>query len=260
MFINFSFRLFRTPYFYQVSVHQYQMESLPVPVKIIVEARNTSRVSLGKDAVIVRLPSHISIAEKEKMVKQFLDWAKSTISHNKYYAEHTHKLDYYQNRELRIFGKSFFVRIYISTNTQHKLNYRGDDQLHISLNENIDEQKQVKEIQRFLLRFSERYFLKSMQERVLYWNDVYFKERIEKVVLKHTISSWGSCTAQRKITLSTKLLLMPLQVIDYVIIHELAHLKEMNHSPKFWKHVEAVMPDYKLQRKWLKAYGNSVMF
>ncbi len=260
MFINFTCTFFSSLYFYKVSVQQFQTENLPVPVKIIVESRNSSRVSLGKDAVIVRLPKHISIVEKEKMVKQFLDWAKRTIHEKQYYQEHKLSVEYYQNKQLSIFGKAFWIHLYFTEENKNKLSYRGDEHLHIYLNGQQPDKKQVQEIQRFLLRFSERYFLKSMQERVLYWNEFYFKERIEKIVLKHTISSWGSCTVQRKITLSTKLLLMPLPVIDYVIVHELAHLKEMNHSPKFWKQVENAQPDYKVHRKWLKENGNHVQF
>jgi len=243
-----------------MSVNIYNTENLPVPVKIIVEARNSSRVALGKNEIIVRLPKHISVADKEKTLKQFLVWAGKQIEEKKYYQEHQHTVAYYQNRVLKIYEKQFKVEIEHITTGKNRLSYRGDTTLKIYLLETQSHKKQIQEIQRFLLRFIEKYFLPELQKRTLHWNDLYFKERIEKVDVKHTISRWGSCSSSRKISFATKLLLLPSNIIDYVIVHELAHLKEMNHSPKFWKHVENVMPDYKIKRKWLQQNGSKIHF
>lgn len=243
-----------------MSVNVYKTDKLPVPVKIIVESRNSSRVSLGKNEVIVRLPKHISIADKEKTVSQFLTWAKKQIDDKKYYQVHQNNIEYYQNRELRIWNKPFKIEIEYIIHGRNKLSYRGDNILKIYLNNQLTESKMKLEIQRFLLRFTEKYFLQELLKRTLYWNDYYFKEKIEKVDIKHTISRWGSCSSSGKISFSTKLLLLPQNIIDYVIVHELAHLKEMNHSPKFWKHVENAMPDYRTHRKWLQQHGSKIDF
>ncbi len=68
-------------------------------------------------------------------------------------------------------------------------------------------------------------------------------------------SRWWSCTSQKNLNFSYRLMACPDHVIDYVIIHELAHLKEMNHSRKFWSHVAEMKPDYKNDEKWLKENG-----
>lgn len=243
-----------------MSVNIYNTENLPVPVKIIVEARNSARVSLGKNEIIVRLPRHISVSDKEKTVKQFLVWARNQIAEKKYYQEKQHTPEYYQKRTIKIYDKEFRIEIEFITTGKNKLSYRGDTTLKIYLLEKQPLKKQLEEIQRFLLRFTEKYFLPELQKRTLYWNEVYFKERIEKVDVKHTISRWGSCSSSRKLSFATKLLLLPNHIIDYVIVHELAHLKEMNHSAKFWSHVEKAMPDYKTHRKWLKQNGSKIHF
>ena len=54
-------------------------------------------------------------------------------------------------------------------------------------------------------------------------------------------------------------MLTPAEVIDYMVVHELCHLKEMNHSPKFWAEVERVLPDYKQSRLWLKRNGGAII-
>jgi predicted metal-dependent hydrolase len=243
-----------------MSVNIYNTDNFPVPVKIIVEPRNSSRVSFGKNEIIVRLPRHISVIDKEKTVKQFLQWAKQKISENNYYQEHQHTVEYYQNRALHIYGQPFKTEIAYIQAGKNRLSYRGDAILKIYLLETQLDKEKVQEIQRFLLRFTEKYFLPKLQQRTLYWNEVYFKEKIEKVDVKHTVSRWGSCSAARKISFATKLLLLPEPVIDYVIVHELAHLKEMNHSPKFWKHVENAMPEYKKHRTWLQQNGTKIHF
>lgn len=71
---------------------------------------------------------------------------------------------------------------------------------------------------------------------------------------------WGSCSSKRNLSFSFRLILTPLEVIDYVIIHELSHLKHMNHSRAFWNEVRSMMSDYKEKEKWLKVHGASLSF
>ena len=63
---------------------------------------------------------------------------------------------------------------------------------------------------------------------------------------------WGSCSRNGSINFTWRLILAPLDVIDYVIVHELAHINQKNHSVKFWESVKTVLPDYLERRKWLK--------
>lgn len=67
---------------------------------------------------------------------------------------------------------------------------------------------------------------------------------------------WGSCSSRGRISYNWHLVLMPDKIQNYVVVHELCHLMEMNHSPKFWSLVEKIIPDYREQRKWLKEHGN----
>ena len=70
-------------------------------------------------------------------------------------------------------------------------------------------------------------------------------------------SVWGSCSG-RKLSFSIRLFFAPEKIIDYVIMHELAHLKEHNHSERFWKLLGSAMPDFRERRAWLKKNGNMV--
>lgn len=76
-----------------------------------------------------------------------------------------------------------------------------------------------------------------------------------RIAIKNTKTRWGSCSSLGNLNFHWKLVLMPPAILDYVVVHELAHRKEMNHSPRFWAEVEKVLPDYRERRKWLKDHG-----
>jgi len=74
-----------------------------------------------------------------------------------------------------------------------------------------------------------------------------------EVKLSAAKTQWGCCTARGTVRLNLQLVKLPLHLIDYVVVHELAHLREMNHSAAFWRVVESVCPDYRRLRSELKA-------
>ena len=73
-----------------------------------------------------------------------------------------------------------------------------------------------------------------------------------RITLREQKTRWGSCSSKGNLNFNWKLALMPDEILDYVVVHELAHRMEMNHSDKFWKIVEPVLPDYRERRKGLK--------
>ena len=77
----------------------------------------------------------------------------------------------------------------------------------------------------------------------------------QRVKINSAKGSWGLCTADNVIKYSYRLLFAPKDVVEYVVVHELAHVTHKNHSPQFWSEVEKYVPDYKLKRAWLKKYS-----
>ena len=79
--------------------------------------------------------------------------------------------------------------------------------------------------------------------------------KVKKIRISSARTRWGSCSLKETLSFTWRLVMAPLEVIDYVVVHELCHLNEMNHSKAFWARVEAILPDYKQRRKWLKDKG-----
>ena len=80
-----------------------------------------------------------------------------------------------------------------------------------------------------------------------------------KITLRQQKTRWGSCAANGKLNFNWLLILAPPEVLDYVVVHELCHRREMNHSQAFWKEVEKILPDYRERQKWLKDNGWRLM-
>lgn len=102
--------------------------------------------------------------------------------------------------------------------------------------------------------------LPRVTQRVHALNDQHFQQRVNTVRLSDTYSRWGSCSTKGNINLATRLILAPDEVLDAVIIHELAHLLEANHSPRFWAHVERALPNHRDYDVWLKKHGKELLF
>jgi len=79
------------------------------------------------------------------------------------------------------------------------------------------------------------------------------------ITIRAQKSRWGSCSGKGNLNFNCLLMLCPEDVRDYVVVHELCHRKELNHSPRFWAEVERAMPGYMVQRKWLKDNGGAII-
>ncbi len=98
----------------------------------------------------------------------------------------------------------------------------------------------------------------------------YIPERVEyfapivgvsygRITIRNQRTRWGSCSGKGNLNFNCLLMKTPPEVIDYVVVHELCHRKEMNHSQSFWAEVERVLPEYRKAKRWLKENGDSII-
>lgn len=84
--------------------------------------------------------------------------------------------------------------------------------------------------------------------------------QVKRVVVRDQRTRWGSCSCRGAISLNWRLIQLPAHVRDYIIVHELMHLRHLNHSPRFWAEVEKSCPDYRVAEDWLKSHATQVGF
>jgi predicted metal-dependent hydrolase len=97
---------------------------------------------------------------------------------------------------------------------------------------------------------------RELPPRVMEWAALH-GVKVSRVTVRNQKSRWGSCSRRGTISLNWRLVQTPDFVRDYIILHELAHRRQMNHSEKFWQEVERLFPDYLQAERWLKQHANS---
>ncbi len=98
---------------------------------------------------------------------------------------------------------------------------------------------------------------KLFLERAHYFADK-MNAQFKAVRLTNAKTRWGSCNVHGSLRLNWRLIMAPIEIIDYVVVHELAHTLQLNHSYEFWAIVERQIPDYKIKRKWLREKGHQL--
>lgn len=84
--------------------------------------------------------------------------------------------------------------------------------------------------------------------------------QIKRIAIREQKTRWGSCSAKKNLNFNWRLMMAPTSVIYYVVVHELTHLKHMNHSPQFWKTVSQKCPDFRQHKSWLRKNGKLLKF
>ncbi len=222
-----------------------------IPAKIYTEMRRGVRFSLGKNGAILRMPVLLPAGSKQKELERFKAWVTQKIEEKGPEESHALGKTYQDGDQLQVGNRIYTLKIDWTSNKTHAARLHSKT-IHLRLTQSDTETNRMKAIRQLLSRVVAQDFLQEIERRVHELNHLFFQKTVNSVVLKYNTSNWGSCSTKSNINLSTCLLFAPDDVVDYVIIHELAHLVEMNHSSRFWKLVEDAMPDYKEKKKWLK--------
>ena len=216
------------------------------------------RISLGKHGAILRLPLYISLADKERYILWSRDWIEKQFEKNPKYKIPYQAKEYFTGQKIEVSGTEYSLEIIHDKNRQGVLAELKSHDILIYLPDPISSSNKSKYCAQAISKLLSKRYLSAMKLRVLELNAQHFKKEVKGVQIRNNSSNWGSCSSQGNISLNSKLLLTPAWVRDYIIIHELAHLVEHNHSNKYWALVERAMPNYMEAEKWLKQYGSQI--
>lgn len=238
--------------------HHLEVGETRIPVYVIVEGRKDCRVSIGKTGIRVRVSSWLSKEERERQVRDLLGWAERKICDNGWKHEEPRRI--YRPGEVLALNGSFY-RIDVepgsagaveATIQPGRIGFRVGPDLRV--------EERTEGMSEAAAGAARRYFLPEVAQRVDELNERHFGRPYDRIRLKHNRSNWGSCSVQGNLNLNVRLLLAPPAVFDYVIVHELAHLVEHNHGPRFWKLVRGAMPGCKKHVEWLRRNGERCVF
>jgi len=219
-------------------------------VNVYHEKRVDSRVSITKTGVNIRFPILLPEFEKQKLMKQFIDWAQKKLDEKPHL--YFDKFKRYQDGYvLNLYDASYILAIN-EQNTSKNSIVKKQNTLQITVSNQLDEEEKMKAISKLVYKFLAKKYKPLIWEWLLQLNAIHNFGDLKSTRMKNNSTNWGSCSNKGNINISVRLLLAPQEVVEYVLIHELAHLQEQNHGKNFWKIVEKACPNYKEHELWLK--------
>ena len=235
----------------------------PMPVDIHRERRQSWRYAFAKRRLIVRLPLLNDKALEAKIITDIKQSLEKRTERKPQLLNYYDVKTYADGDTLKVGERTYYLKIETEDRKTHAAKLDKNKVIHFKLGQgNISHSQGDKErvISQLLSRIVAKDFSAEFSRRVFELNHQFFKKNIKSINFKYNHSNWGSCSSTGNLNFSSRLLFAPEDVQDYIIIHELAHLVELNHSDRFWKLVCDAMPNYPEKEKWLKKNGSLCRF
>ena len=216
-------------------------ENININIKRVIILKSIS-IKISRNCIHINVPFLLPKKTLEKLIYKKKNWINKQLlikSKTKLY-----KIKEYINNEIFLYlGKNYKLKIIIST--LYSVDIVGD-YLVVNLKNRLSIQKIKRVINQWFRERSAIYFKKQA-----YYLANKSNLEINSIKVKEYKSRWGSCSINGEITFNWRLIMAPPKIIEYVIIHELMHLKEHNHSQKYWKHVKSLYPNFNDAKEWL---------
>jgi len=213
--------------------------------QIIRSNRKTIALQITEDGLlIVRAPLHLDEEKIRKVVIKHKKWIEEKKKEIERKDPKFSKKEFVNGEGFLYLGK--YYKLYIVKNQSQPLRFENGFYLSESA---LSKAKEI------FIEWYKKQAFEKISERVSFYASVGgFKYK--KINITSAMKRWGSCSPDNSLNFSWRLIMAPLPVIDYVVVHELAHTLEKNHSKNFWSIVKMLMPNYKKQETWLKENGH----
>jgi predicted metal-dependent hydrolase len=208
--------------------------------KVIRSHRRTIALVVGSDATLtVRAPMQTPMDYIENLVQKKLGWIKAKIREVEARPQ-PHRKRFVNGESFLYLGDLYRLRVVTDAEVPF-----------VFQKEFVLAREHQSEARRLLLNWYKEEARRKIPERVR-WYALRFGMEVGPINITDAKKRWGSCGKDAGLNFSWRLILAPLQVLDYVVIHELAHTIERNHAPSFWKKVATMCPTYRSSVEWLK--------
>jgi len=217
---------------------------MELPYRLIYSKRKTITITVERDrAVVVRAPEGVDENKVRAVVESKKLWIHEKLKHPQKYNGLSRKKEFVSGETVPYLGRNYRLEIRIGSN----------EGIHLVGKFVVTSASR----ERASILFKSWYIDKARQNIIPRVNRHANNLGVQfnKVLISDLKYSWGSCTPKDNLNFNWKLVKAPMFVIDYVIVHELAHLLEHNHTHRFWGVVRAQVPNYAKAKEWLKEYG-----
>lgn len=221
----------------------------PLNIHLIRSRRRRKTLSLRIEEdgrVVLSVPYRTPKGEIQQFLNEKKTWILQKVSERERRIRESRKA-FIPGERFLFLGESYPLEI---RNLDHR-----EPPLTFSSGKFILGQEYVDKVRDLFIEWYKREAKETIVKRV---NDYSQKLRLFPKAIRITSarSRWGSCSGENRLSFSWRVILAPLAIVDYILIHELAHIKEKNHSRPFWRYVESILPDYRQRRLWLKENGH----
>lgn len=228
----------------------FEYKSKIIEYQVIKSNRKTVTISiLPTKRVIVKTPQYLSDYEIVNMVKQNAKWINSKISDMPDYIEEKLENKYQDGDKLLYRGKDHTLKVIENHRIKKAKVEIISNEIVLTINK---ENSQA--IPGILEQWYKEKARELVYEKLNYYN-TYINKKISTVRIKNQRKRWGSCSNLGNLNFNWRIIMMPDEMFDYIVVHEMCHLKHLNHSKDFWRTVQEILPDYKEREKWIKANG-----
>ena len=162
------------------------------------------------------------------------------------------ELRFSNGQTIEILGRQFSIVVVEGIANKNSTARLKGSMIRITPSPTLNGEKCAMHVSNLARKVMSKAVLPILAERVMRFNTANFNSTLGRVRLKDNMCNWGSCSRANNINLDFRLLFAPGEILDYVIVHELAHTKHRNHSKAFHATLAGVIPDYKERRRWLR--------
>jgi predicted metal-dependent hydrolase len=237
----------------------WEIKGQDIPVKIIQEWRRNNSISIGRQYVTLRV-NHLDARVGGRLWQKWAyNWLIGQMDKKPEIFDRF-KIKMYKSGDVIRTPRAVYPLVIGSSVRKSSAAWIRGGELIIDLNNELSTRVAAKTCQKLIARTIGKHQHKAVSQRIRELNAKYFQKEIKAVRIKNNSSNWGSCSNTGNINISARTLLLPLATQDYVFVHELSHLIELNHSKRYWSLVARAMPEYKQHEQWIKDYGESCVF